>query len=197
MRWDRLFEDLEGQLASEWEAERAALDSEAERLRLSRLTLRERLGILAAEGATATIAVDDESLSVQMAGLGADWLAAEPTAGRGELIVPLAAISGIGIAHADLLRSARPAAGSNPVMERMTFGFVLRDAARRRQSVHVRLRGGASAAGTIDRAGSDHLDLALHEPGTPRRATEVTGFRMIPLSAVRWVRFDDVPPTRA
>ena len=29
MRWDRLFEDLEGQLASEWEAERAALDAES------------------------------------------------------------------------------------------------------------------------------------------------------------------------
>ena len=43
MRWDRFFDDLEGQLASEWEAERAALDTEAERLRLSRVALRERL----------------------------------------------------------------------------------------------------------------------------------------------------------
>ena len=34
VRWDRFFEDLEDQLDSEWEAERAALDTEAERLRL-------------------------------------------------------------------------------------------------------------------------------------------------------------------
>ena len=32
MRWDRFFEDLEDQLDSEWEAERAALDTESERL---------------------------------------------------------------------------------------------------------------------------------------------------------------------
>ena len=47
MRWDRFFEDLEDQLDSEWEAERAALDTEAERLRLSRVALRERLVALA------------------------------------------------------------------------------------------------------------------------------------------------------
>ena len=39
MRWDRFFDDLEGQLASEWEAERAVLDSESERLRVARMTL--------------------------------------------------------------------------------------------------------------------------------------------------------------
>jgi hypothetical protein len=46
VRWDRFFDDLEDQLASEWEAERAALDTEAERLRLSRVALTERLTLL-------------------------------------------------------------------------------------------------------------------------------------------------------
>lgn len=50
MEWDRLFEDLEDQIASGWEAERAALDAEAERLRIARLDLRTRLGALADEG---------------------------------------------------------------------------------------------------------------------------------------------------
>ena len=49
VRWDRFFEDLEDQLDSEWEAERAALDTEAERLRLSRVALRERLVALCRE----------------------------------------------------------------------------------------------------------------------------------------------------
>ena len=33
MRWDRLFDDLEAQASAEWEAERAALASESERVR--------------------------------------------------------------------------------------------------------------------------------------------------------------------
>ncbi len=50
MRWERFFDDLEDQLASEWEAERAALDSEAERLRLAHVALRERIAALAGGG---------------------------------------------------------------------------------------------------------------------------------------------------
>ena len=45
-------------------------------------------------------------------------------------------------------------------------------------------------AGTIDRAGADHLDIALHEPGTPRRASEVSGHRVVPFGAVAWIRLD-------
>lgn len=52
MHWDRLFDDLESQLASEWEAERAALDAESERLRISRLDLHSRLRQLCAADAT-------------------------------------------------------------------------------------------------------------------------------------------------
>ena len=51
MEWDHLFADLEGQLAAEWEAERAALDAESERLRISKLTLRDRLRAVADERA--------------------------------------------------------------------------------------------------------------------------------------------------
>ena len=60
MRWDRFFDDLEDQLASEWEAERAALDTEAERLRLSRVQLSERLTLLVArDGASQAVASFD------------------------------------------------------------------------------------------------------------------------------------------
>ena len=58
MRWDRFFDDLEDQLASEWEAERAVLDTEAERLRLSRVTLRERLRGLPASAVSSFEFVD-------------------------------------------------------------------------------------------------------------------------------------------
>ena len=201
MRWDRFFEDLEDQLASEWEAERAALDTEAERLRLSRVTLRERLQALRADttggGVPAFEFADGATVAGRPTAVGADWVGLEASGSRsGAALVPLAAIVAIGMPESDVVRSARPATATiRPgLAERMTLGFVLRDLARRRIPVTVHLIGGRTLTGTIDRAGADHLDLALHEPGSPRRAGEITGFRVIPLAALAWVRMDAVAP---
>ena len=73
----------------------------------------------------------------------------------------------------------------------MTLGFVLRDLARRRIPVHVTGCAGDDLHGTIDRAAADHLDLALHDPGEPRLAGAVRGFRMIPFSSLVAVRAPD------
>ena len=193
MRWDRFFDDLESQLASEWEAERAALDTEAERLRLSRVALRERLSVLVereSESAPPSFEVADGTVLVaDVSGVGADWVAL-CDARSGALVVPFASIAAIGMPHADILRSARPAPARSILADRMTFGFVIRDLVRRRVSVSVHLTHGRMLAGTIDRAGADHLDIALHEPGTPRRASEVTGHRVVPFGAVAWIRLD-------
>ena len=193
MRWDRLFDDLEVQLASEWEAERAALDTEAERLRLSRVSLRERLIELGArDDATAALVLDlagGSTIRGEVTGVAADCVALRPAEGRaGAMIVPLAAIEGIGMPHHDLLRSARPDAARSALADRLTFGFVLRDLVRRRAGVAVHLVAGRSLHGTIDRAGADHLDLALHDPGAPRRADAVTGHRIVPFASISWVR---------
>src|SRR5690606_29746591 len=85
MRWDRFFEDLEDQLDSEWEAERAALDSEAERLRLSRVTLRERVAALCGEaaGEVSLEVTGSTALSGRIGAVGKDWVALErPAAER-------------------------------------------------------------------------------------------------------------------
>ncbi|WP_243076932.1 hypothetical protein [Microbacterium sp. SS28] len=194
MRWDRFFDDLEEQLASEWEAERAALDSEAERLRLSRVPLRDRLTVLAEQEAASPPSSfelrDGTVLVARVGGAGADWVALEPAEGRaGAALVPISAIASIGMPHAELLRSARAVAPS-AVRDRMTLGFALRDLVRRRVGVTLHLVGGRALAGTIDRAGADHLDLALHEPGTPRRTGDVSGHRMVPFDAVLWIRLE-------
>jgi len=193
VRWDQFFDDLEGQLASEWEAERAALDTEAERLRLSRVALRERLTALVDSKRDAPPpsfeVVDGTVLSAGVTGVGADWVALE--GGRtGALVVPFASIAGIGMPHADVLRSARPTAARSALADRMTLGFVVRDLVRRRVAVTVHLTHGRVLSGTIDRAGADHLDIALHEQGTPRRAAAVTGHRIVPFAAVAWIRLD-------
>jgi hypothetical protein len=193
VRWENFFDDLEGQLASEWEAERAALDTEAERLRLSRVALRDRLTMLVdRERGAAPPSFDlaeGTVLAAEVTGVGADWVALE--GGRsGALVVPFASIAAIGMPHADVLRSARPAPARSALADRMSLGFLVRDLVRRRIAVTVHLAHGRALAGTIDRAGADHLDIALHEPGTPRRASEVTGHRLVPFAAVAWIRLD-------
>lgn len=199
VRWDRFFNDLEDQLASEWEAERAALDTEAERLRLSRVQLAERLAQLAVRDsgappvATFDLA-DGVTLRATVTGVGADWVALAPSEGGGGAVVaPFAAIVAVGMPHADLLRTARPAPARSALADRLTFGFVLRDLVRRRAGVAVHLVSGRVLTGTIDRAGADHLDLALHEPGAPRRADAVSGYRLVPFAAVAWIRADEAP----
>ncbi|MBW9110105.1 hypothetical protein [Microbacterium ureisolvens] len=199
MRWDRFFDDLEDQLASEWEAERAALDTEAERLRLSRVQLSERLTLLAArDGAAPTVAsfdlADGATLRASVTGVGADWVALALADGPGgAVVVPFGAIGAIGMPHADLLRTARPAPPRSPLADRLTLGFVLRDLVRRRAGVAVHLVSGRVLTGTIDRAGADHLDLAVHDQGAPRRADAVSGYRLVPYTAIAWVRADEAP----
>lgn len=201
VHWDRLFEDLEGQLASEWESERAALDAESERLRISRLDLRRRLRVLCDGAATATIDLQGLRIRARLRALGADWMAASPLEGgdaatRTTRIIPLDAITGLGVDHGRLLASLNALGGTEAaVRERMTLGFVLRDLGRRRAAVRVFRRDRSELHGTIDRAGSDHLDLAVHDPGTARTIGAVQEFRILPFAAVSSVQiFGDHTP---
>lgn len=193
MRWERFFEDLQGQFDAEWEAERAVLDTEAERLRLSRVTLRERLLVLAHTDDTQRpeLTVDllsADTLTGVLTAVGADWMGLD--AQRRSVLVPVATVTGVGVGEGDLLRAARPhPAPRVGVSERMGIGFVLRDLARRRVPVAMQV-GARTVSGTIDRAGADHLDLALHDIDEPRRAASVRGYRLVPFTALSWVRWE-------
>lgn len=193
VHWDRLFEELEGQLAAEWESERAALDAESERLRISRLELRSRLRMLCAAGATATVDLAGrERLLGVLRSLGADWIAADAVRDDDErvrrttVVIPLHAVHGIRVDHGHLLSSLEPAQDDAmpPLRERMTLGFLLRDLARRRVPVRIRIADGDDLHGTIDRAGADHLDLAEHDSGQPRVRSAVRGFCVVPFVAI-------------
>lgn len=196
VHWDRLFEDLEGQLAAEWESERAALDAESERLRVSRLELRSRLRVLCAAAAPATIDLPGSArIRARLHSLGSDWVAAtiieaeETSTTRSTRILPLHAVRGLSVDHGLLLSSLDDSDAATPVLrERMSLGFVLRDLGRRRVPVRIISVDGSDLYGTVDRAGADHLDIALHDPGEPRTAQAVRGFRIIPFSAVTSVQ---------
>lgn len=190
VHWDRLFEDLEGQLASEWEAERAALDAESERLRISRLDLHSRLRVLCAAGAVAVVDLPAaRRVRVRMQTLGADWVAVsgvdDASSPRGLHVIPLHAVRGLALDHGMLLASLEQVTEEAPALrERMTLGFVLRDLARRRIGVRLTTLDGEDLNGTIDRAGADHLDLAVHDAGQARVASAVRGFRLVPFAAL-------------
>lgn len=197
VRWERFFEDLEDQLDSEWEAERAVLDTEAERVRLSRIRMRDRFVALAAGGRSVSLDLTDGSaLGGAVGAVGADWVALTSTGGAdgvgggpsSTVIVPTAAIVAAALDSGDVVASARDASAGSALRQRMTLGFVMRDLARKRVPVTVRCSSARTFSGTIDRAGADHLDLALHDVDASRRRDAVRGYRLIALSTVAFVR---------
>jgi len=115
---------------------------------------------------------------------------------RVRALVPLHAIASVALdeeALADSLdgeaeQDAAPGQPSAPhLIDRLGFAFALRDLGRRRAAVTVTTALGV-LHGTIDRVAKDHFDLALHEPGVPRRDSNVRGIRLVPMSAVVLVR---------
>lgn len=213
MRWDNLFDDLESQLEHELTADEVDLRAEEERLRLARLSLRDRIiavhaagadppaqpgraGSVGDAGATLRILLaGDRMVDVHPLSFGRDWFSGElvDQSGRStHCIVPLDAVTGLVLAQAQVHQSLLPAAdaGEAPggaLSARLGLGYVLRDLCRRRRAVEVRLVSGLALHGTIDRVGRDHVDLAVHEPGVPRREREVTQYRVVPLAQVELV----------
>jgi len=195
VRWQNLFDDLESQLESELGAEEVDLLAEEERLRLGRLTLRDRVRALHAEAPASALGLTlrgAERVSVTVAAIGRDWLAGElDTGALRSAIVPLAAVVSLDPVGSQLATSLRVDPAPEPptaLSARLGVAFVLRDLCRRRAAVELHL-GGERLHGTIDRVGRDHLDLAEHAPGEPRRTAAVARIRIVAFAAVDLVRF--------
>lgn len=192
MRWDELFADLEGRLEHELDVEQQELAAEEERLRLGRLAVRDRIIAMGRGEAPVTLVlVDGESLAVRIGTAGRDWIAGEVTVGasRQAVIVPLAAIAGVLPEREQLERGLRaaPEEALPDISARLGLTFVLRDLCRRRAGIELSTRVG-SVTGTIDRVARDHLDVAEHEAGVPRRDSAVRRIRLVPFDAIVRVR---------
>ena len=189
MRWQNLFDDLESQLESELGAEEVDLLAEEERLRLGRLTLRDRLRALHAEAPGSPLGLTlrgGARLAVRPAAIGRDWIAGELDGTLRSAIVPLAAVTTLDPVGDQLAVSLRVDPAPEPptaLSARLGLAFVLRDLCRRRAAVEVQV-GVERLHGTIDRVGRDHLDLAEHAPDEPRRSAVVRGMRSIPFAAL-------------
>jgi len=198
MRWDLLFDDLESQLDREQRDEERALAIEDERLRLSRMTLRDRLTAVsrASDDGDAVVRVELHGgvvMALRPLAFGRDWMSAESRAADGrsrQCVVPLAAVAAVLPSRSQLDPSLEPVPESSArLAERIGLSFVLRDLCRRRTSVRLTTVDGV-VHGTLDRVARDHVDLALHEPGSPRREREIQGYRIVPLTRVLLIEFD-------
>lgn len=195
MRWDNLFDDLEGQLEQERTAEDLDLMAEEERLRLGRLSVRDRIiGLQQSHARHSPFSlqlhlIDGTTIDVRPATIGRDWFSAEligPTSRPLQCIVPLGAIDAVVLSAEQIA----PSLSHSPTEEseralatRLTLSFVLRDLCRRRKFVELRVTN-SIVFGTIDRVGRDHLDVAVHEPGSARRESAVSRYRVIPLTRI-------------
>ncbi|MGL5816474.1 MAG: hypothetical protein ACRCYR_02850 [Phycicoccus sp.] len=175
MRWEALFEDLEGQLAAE---ERRELDGEvAERTRRERALvglearLASSVGIVVRLGLVGGTRADGE---VRDHGDGWVLLAARP-AGH-DLLVPIASVATV----AGLSDAAAPAGSAR----RFGLGYAVRALARDRATIALLLLGGGSVLGTIDVVGADHLTIAEHAEGEARRRENVRGVTTVPFGSV-------------
>lgn len=199
MRWDNLFDDLEGQLEQELSLDEIDLQAEEERLRLGRLSLRSRLVGLGTHAVVRIVLVTGEILSVRPSTFGRDWLAADiltTDRNKGGLaaspmcLVPFTAIVSVVLQSGQIpLTLSDEGEAAARLIDRIGLPFVLRDLCRRRKWVTV-LTATGELCGTIDRVGRDHLDLAVHPAGSYRRAATVTEFRLIPLAHVVLVKLD-------
>jgi hypothetical protein len=206
MRWDDLFDDLEGQLEQELSAEDVHVRAEEERLRIGRLGLRDRLAVLARQstpagsggtGAVDTVDVvltDGSAIALRLTSAGKDWIAGDVVAGsplRAGAIIPVTAIAAVTMtpAASALSLRAEPSGGPSANLEaRLGLPFVLRDLCRRRIAVDL-VTSWTRLHGTIDRVGRDHLDLAEHDADAPRRDGAVRRIRSIASAAIVIVRF--------
>ncbi len=197
MRWNNLFDDLESQLEHELSAEDVDLKAEEERLRLGRLSVRDRLMNIheSAGGREYSLRLDvgGQVIRISPTSFGRDWMSGslidETSLGR-QVVVPLRALGSLILDRSQAMSSLAvvPGVAAARLADRLGITFVLRDFGRRRCALELVTTAG-TFHGTIDRVGRDHCDLAVHEAGTPRRESLVSQYRVIPIDQLLLVRF--------
>lgn len=151
MRFEKIFEDLEGRFAHHEQEEMRAVSEDLARAERAQLALTDRLR-----------AVGDRTITVHLgpalrwtgtvSDLGQDWLALRDAASGARIVVPLSAIALV----EGMSDRARPSEDS--LVSALGLGSVLRGIARDRHVVHLETTAGR-LTGRIAAVGADVLDL--------------------------------------
>ncbi|MDP9241357.1 MAG: hypothetical protein M3O55_12085 [Actinomycetota bacterium] len=184
-RWEALFGELEADLAESGAADLRAEVADRTRREQATLRLVDRLRPVIGHQVRVRLVAGGVAKG-RLADVGADWLLLADVGAelRAAVLVPLgqvAAIDGLGV------RSAMPGSEGR-VAAALDLRHALRRLARDRAAVLVGMVDGGSVAGTLDRVGSDFIEVAVHPIGEPRRAAAVRQVLAIPIAAVSMVR---------
>jgi hypothetical protein len=175
MRWEQLFEDLESQLEQLSLAERDADIADRTRAELARVSLLDRLR--ASVGRTVICSLSDGAVvRGRLNRVGADFVLLSRA--RGETVVPLTAmvlVEGLG-------EGAVSADVAGRVVSRLGLTAVLRSLSRDRSAVRLCVGCDRALVGTLQRVGSDFLQLAVHEAEESPRPGAVWATPVIPLA---------------
>jgi hypothetical protein len=182
MRWDRLFDDLETQLEAAADDELDAQVADRTRRELAATSFEGRL-----RGASGRVvellATGAGVIAGEIRRVGPGWLLLN-VAGAPPAVVALRFV----VAARDLPLAAREASHDATASEQIGLAPVLRVLMRDRTVTAVVLADGTVLTGTIDRVGTDYLDLAEHPLDESRRPSAIRGIRTLPLSAVAALR---------
>jgi hypothetical protein len=174
MRWEALFEDLDGQWAAEERRERDAEIADRTRAERARIALAERYAASRGDRIALWV-VTGTTLEGRLVDLGADWVLLRDAAGR-ELLVATAAVVGV----TGLSRRSDPAVTAR----RFTLGYALRALSRDRAPVVLTDTSGGRVTGTVDAVGLDWCEVGEHPIDEPRRSAAVRGRRTVPTAAI-------------
>ena len=178
MRWEQLFADLDAEFEDQERRELLAEVADRTRREGALVGLGDRLR--AGHGAALVVrCLGGHQVTARLLDSGADWLLLEET-GRRQVLVPLASVvtvTGLGSATA-------PPGSQGVVARRLDLRWALRGLARSRTGVRLLLGDGNALAGTLDRVGMDHIELAEHPDGELRRVRAVRQVVAVPLAAL-------------
>lgn len=178
MRWQDLFEDLEAQLLADERRELQAEVADRTRRERAEVTVLDRAA--RSVGTVITVVTGAGPVRGTLDDLGKDWLLVQEH-GRHAALVPMAAVTA-------LVGLATRSDDDRGMGRRFGVGVALRAIARDRAAVAIHDICGGLATGTIDKVGADHVDLAEHPADAVRRATALTGHRVVPFAAIGIVR---------
>lgn len=185
MRWTRLFDDLEAQLALQEQADLVGEVAEHTRAERGRVGLDDRLAVMI----HCPVALRVQGVG-RLAGtvqdVGADWVVLRTSAqaasrSRHVLVTRHAILSLSGL-------SPRADQRAGLAQRHLDLRHAVRALSRDRSVVRFTDIGGGELTGTIDRVGRDHVDLSDHAEDEPRRAAAVRTVHTVPFAALAIVR---------